>query len=103
MALQAASNVSRDIRLLLGEHSIITLGRRNTWRDATEGDAYLMFDRLEAAAERYRRAVAMSESRDVESMYSQAIRVAERMFGRRGVARIEWTFGVWSARTDRSG
>jgi hypothetical protein len=40
--------------------------------------------------ELYARAVGMAQSpRDVESMYSQAVRVADRMFGRKGVKRFE--------------
>ncbi|WP_046867606.1 alpha/beta fold hydrolase [Microvirga massiliensis] len=60
------------------------------WRIATEAEAALMLGNLDMALELYGRAIGMAESqRDVESMYSQAVRVADRMFGRRAVKRFE--------------
>lgn len=65
------------------------------WRSATQGEALLMLGELDRADEEYRQAVALVETpRDLDSMYSQAVRVAERVFGRKGVTRIRRTFGV---------
>ena len=49
---------------------------------------------LPKATERYGRALAAAESeRDRDSMYSQAVRVAERVFGESGVKQIEGLTG----------
>ena len=56
-----------------------------------------MLGELDRADEMYRQAVALVESpRDIDSIYSQAIRVAERVFGRKGVTKMEKVFGVYS-------
>jgi hypothetical protein len=65
------------------------------WRDATEGEARLMLGDLVQAEQKYRQAVAQADStRDIDSMYVQAVRVAGRVFGEDGVTRIEEIFGV---------
>jgi hypothetical protein len=68
---------------------------RTHWRLATEGETCLMLREIDGAEERYRQAIAMCESpREIYSMYSQAVRVAERVFGKDGVHRIERVFDV---------
>jgi tetratricopeptide (TPR) repeat protein len=60
------------------------------WRIATEAEAALMLGNPDKALGLYARAVRMAPSpRDIESMYGQAVRVADRMFGREGVKRFE--------------
>jgi len=60
------------------------------WRIATEAEAALMLGNLDKALGLYARAVRMAPSpRDIESMYGQAVRIADRMFGREGVKRFE--------------
>ena len=62
----------------------------NHWRIATEAEAALMLGELDKALGLYGRAIKMAESqRDIESMYTQAVRVADRVFGRKGVKRFE--------------
>jgi len=61
-------------------------------------EALLIMGNLGEAANRYAAAiVATSSPREADSMYGQAAQVAERMFGREGLAKIEEVFGVWSA------
>jgi pimeloyl-ACP methyl ester carboxylesterase len=65
------------------------------WQMATMAEADLMLGDLSGAETLYRQALARANSpRAVQSMYSQAIRVAERMFGERGSAAIEKLFGL---------
>ena len=65
------------------------------WRFAAEAEAFLMLRNLDGAERLYRRAKALTVSpREIDSMSSQAIRVANRMFGKQGAARIETVFGV---------
>lgn len=70
----------------------------NFWRIATEAEAALILDDLERAVALYSRAISISQSpRAIDSMYSQAIRVAERTHGRSGAQRIEEVFGITAA------
>lgn len=65
------------------------------WRLATEGEAHLMVGDLDQAEMLYSRAIALTGSpREIDSMYSQAIRVATRVFGSNGADRIERLFGL---------
>jgi tetratricopeptide (TPR) repeat protein len=67
----------------------------NYWRIATEAEAELILGDLEHAVALYSRAISMAKSpRAIDSMYSQAIRVAEHTFGKSGAKHIEETFGV---------
>ena len=97
-ALPESSDVSPEIRRLAQQAlNHCRESSENHWRNATEGEALLMLGELDRADEKYRQAVARVESpRDIDAMYIQAIRVAERVFGRRGVTRIEKVFGVYS-------
>jgi len=68
--------------------------RENHWRLATQAEAALMMEDLAKAKELYGRALAKAESeRDRDSMYSQVVRVAERVFGETGVEQIEGLSG----------
>lgn len=67
----------------------------SSWRLATQAEAELILGDLEQAAELYSKAIELAtSSRDVDSMYSQAIRVAEHKYGKDGVRAIEKTFGM---------
>jgi pimeloyl-ACP methyl ester carboxylesterase len=69
--------------------------RITQWRLATEGEAHLILGKLEIGVNFYAKAIAMTETqREMDSMYSQALRIAERMFGEEGLLQIERTFGV---------
>lgn len=95
-ALPEASDVTPEIRAL-AQRALDHCAQSddNYWRDATEGEALLMLGSLDQADRKYRRAIARAgATRDIDSMYSQAIRVAARVLGRRGVKKIEKTFGV---------
>lgn len=74
--------------------------RDDHWRSATRGDAMLMLGSLKEAGEAYRQAVAQATSpREIDSMYAQAIRIAERIYGESGVREVEDAFGVGPAST----
>jgi hypothetical protein len=67
----------------------------NHWQMATMAEANLMLGNLSDAETLYRQALTSANSpRAVQSMYSQAIRVAERMFEERGAKAIEKLFGL---------
>ena len=71
------------------------LSPENYWRIATEAEAELILGDLEHAVALYSRAISMAQSpRDIDSMYSQAIRVASRTHGKTGAQRIEEAFGI---------
>jgi pimeloyl-ACP methyl ester carboxylesterase len=60
------------------------------WRLATQAEAALMMKDIPKATDLYARALAKAQSeRDRDSMYSQAVRIAERLFGEQGVKQIE--------------
>jgi pimeloyl-ACP methyl ester carboxylesterase len=68
---------------------------QNHWRWAVEGDALAMLGNLNDACQAYEHARAHASSpREVDSMYSQAIRIAARMYGPTGVARVEECFRI---------
>jgi pimeloyl-ACP methyl ester carboxylesterase len=72
--------------------------RDSAWRSATLGDACLVSRELSAAVAHYRDAVSKTNSpRDVDSMYSQAIRLAVRVCGEAGAAGVESVFGFATA------
>jgi pimeloyl-ACP methyl ester carboxylesterase len=67
------------------------------WRSATEGEAHLVLGELEKGMTAYKEAIGRTRSqREVDSMYSQAFRVAERVYGEKGLERLERAFGVGS-------
>lgn len=74
------------------------LSSENFWRIATEAEAELILGDLERAIAFYSRAISMAQSpRAIDSMCTQAIRVAARTLGKTGAQRIEETFGVAAA------
>jgi tetratricopeptide (TPR) repeat protein len=65
------------------------------WRLATEGEALLITGSLDAGISRYRQALALAKTqREIDSMYAQAFRVAERVYSEEGVKRVEEAFGL---------
>jgi hypothetical protein len=69
-----------------------------SWRMATEAEAELILGDLRRAVELYSSAISLAESpRAIDSMYSQAIRVAARTHGKSGAQRIEEVFGIATA------
>jgi hypothetical protein len=71
------------------------LAPENFWRIATEAEAMLILDDLEHATALYTRAISMAQSpRAIDSMCSQAIRVASRIHGKIGAQCIEKVFGI---------
>jgi pimeloyl-ACP methyl ester carboxylesterase len=65
------------------------------WRLATEAEAALMLKDLPKAKELYKRALDKARSeRERDSMYGQAVRVAERVFGEAGVREIAALTGL---------
>lgn len=71
------------------------LSPTNSWRIATEAEAELIQGDIKRATELYFQAISMAESpRAIDSMYSQAIRVASRTHGKSGAQRIEEVFGI---------
>lgn len=67
----------------------------NYWQLATQAEADMMLGDLTAAETLYLQAITGATSpRSIQSMYSQAIRVAERVFGERGAKAIERVFGL---------
>lgn len=72
--------------------------KETQWRFATEAEAFLMLGDLDGAETLYRRAKAMTDSpREIDSMYTQAVRVATRIFSKKGAIRIETVFGLDAA------
>lgn len=70
-------------------------GHQGLWRSAVLGDSFAMLGDLDAACGHYRAACLCRPSpRDTQSMYSQALRIAEHLFSREGVKAIEQAFGV---------
>jgi len=70
-------------------------GADTNWRWATAGEAQLMLNNIDDAISLYAAAITKTTSpRQIDSMYSQAIRVAERVFDQKGVDRIEQTFNI---------
>jgi hypothetical protein len=64
------------------------------WRSATEGEAHLILGEIDDGFSAYAAAVAKASSqREIDSMYAQAFRVAERMAGEEGLRRLKKIFG----------
>jgi hypothetical protein len=62
------------------------------WR--TEGEAHLILGEIDDGFSAYAAAVAKASSqREIDSMYAQAFRVAERMAGEEGLRRLKKIFG----------
>jgi pimeloyl-ACP methyl ester carboxylesterase len=68
---------------------------QNHWRWAVEGDALAMLGDLDSACRAYSTARASASSpREIDSMYSQAVRIAARIYGTSGVTRVEQSFRI---------
>jgi hypothetical protein len=90
------SSQAQEMARLAQAHCAIA--PENFWRIATEAEAELILGDLERAVELYSHAISMAKSpRAIDSMYSQAIRVAEHAHGKSGAQRIEEAFGVAAA------
>jgi|EndMetStandDraft_8_1072994.scaffolds.fasta_scaffold16695_4 pimeloyl-ACP methyl ester carboxylesterase len=90
MAASATDGVPAKVRAM-AERALrhCAAAKEDHWRLATEAEAALMLEDLPKAKELYARALAKATSeRERDSMYSQAVRVAERVFGERGVKEI---------------
>jgi len=65
------------------------------WRIATEGEALLILGKLNDGIARYKEAITITTSQlQIDSMYGQALRIAERMYGENGLTQIEQAFGL---------
>jgi pimeloyl-ACP methyl ester carboxylesterase len=72
----------------------------NQWRSATKGEALLILGRAEPGYLAYSDAIAQTSSqREIDSMYAQAFRVAERVYGDSGLIRIQQIFGYQEPRS----
>ena len=94
MAAPIPSAIPNDVRVM-AERSLVhtTQAAKTNWSLATQGEAQLMLGDLDRAQEFYARAITMTISpREIDSIYSQAIRVAVRTFGQDGADRIERLF-----------
>ena len=90
MAASATDGVPAKVRAM-AERALkhCAAAKEDHWRLATEAEAALMLEDLPKAAGLYKRALAKATSeRERDSMYSQAVRVAERVFGEPGVKEI---------------
>lgn len=89
-AVPAAARIAAELACKHCDQTVDT-----HWKLATQGEAQLMLGGLEQACKSYSRAIAMVKSpREIDSMYSQAIRVATRVFGQTGAECIERLFAT---------
>jgi pimeloyl-ACP methyl ester carboxylesterase len=96
MAAPATAGVPTTVRAM-AERAVehCAAAKEDHWRLATQAEAALMMGELSEASGLYGRAITKAESeRDRDSIYSQAVRVAERVFGERGVKQIESLSGL---------
>jgi len=79
-------------------HDYALRARRTHWQSAVIGDVKQILNDLDRACAAYETARHLVvQPREVDSMYSQAVRIADRIFGSTGVARIEASFQMPSA------
>jgi len=84
--------LSLEMARLSLEH--IALASTGQWSYATKGEAYLILGRLADAMDEYKEAKNLATTlRECESMYLQAIAVAQRTLGNQAVSRIATLFG----------
>jgi hypothetical protein len=96
MAASATDGVPAKVRDM-AEQALkhCAAAKEDHWRLATEAEAALMLEDLPKAKELYKRALAKATSeRDRDSMYSQAVRVAQRVFCEDGVKEIAALTGL---------
>jgi pimeloyl-ACP methyl ester carboxylesterase len=96
MITPQASHIPSHVRGMAERALVYARSARDDhWRRATEADAYAMLGNLTKACEAYSLAVSRAGSpRAVDSMFSQAIRIGERIFGEPGIEAVESAFGV---------
>jgi pimeloyl-ACP methyl ester carboxylesterase len=95
MAASATAGVPAPVRAM-AQRALkhCAAAKEDHWRLATEAEAALMLEDLPKATGLYKRALAKATSeRERDSMYSQAVRVAQRVFGEPGVKEIETLYG----------
>jgi len=63
------------------------------WRFATEGEAWLYRDNIESSASAYATAIELAKPREIDSMYTQAIRICERIGDKGFINDIQRVFG----------
>ncbi|SFH60064.1 Alpha/beta hydrolase family protein [Nitrosospira sp. Nsp14] len=96
MEIPAAASIPTEIRIMAERALEHAKQVRNTnWSLATQGEAQLMLKDLERAEHFYAGAILATNSpREVDTIYSQAIRVAARVFGQDGASRIDQLFDL---------
>jgi pimeloyl-ACP methyl ester carboxylesterase len=63
------------------------------WRLATEGEAWLYRENIEAASAAYATAIELAKPREIDTMYTQALRVCERIGDKGFLTEIQRVFG----------
>ncbi len=65
------------------------------WRAATFGDSHAILGDLDSACLSYTRACQLASSpRDIQSMYTQALRIGDRIYGGKGISAVQHAFWV---------
>ncbi|WP_050587636.1 alpha/beta hydrolase [Mesorhizobium sp. LSJC255A00] len=95
MRLPPGSDMSASVKeMAIRALDYCQMSPEKQWKSATMGEAYLLLADLDRAEESYRDARQRAKSpRELESMASQAVRVADRIFGDVGAKRIGAVFG----------
>jgi hypothetical protein len=95
MDLPPASRISQRVTEVAQQAlDHCTHAAASQWRSATEGEALLMLGRADEGYDAYSQAITKTRSqREIDSMYAQAFRVAERVYGENGLIRIQHIFG----------
>jgi tetratricopeptide (TPR) repeat protein len=99
MSASATASVPAAVRVM-AQRALkhCAAAKEDHWRLATEAEAALMLEDLPKATGLYKRALAKATSeRERYSLYSQAVRVAERVFGETGGNEIETLSGFHEA------
>jgi tetratricopeptide (TPR) repeat protein/cellulose biosynthesis protein BcsQ len=86
-----AKKQARDMALKVLEHC--RKSEPHYWRFATEGDAHLLLGETEAAMENYQKVLEQEPPpRDIESVYQQAVKVADLLGDRAAAAQLDEIF-----------
>ncbi|MBU1191206.1 MAG: alpha/beta hydrolase [Gammaproteobacteria bacterium] len=96
MALPLSSSIPPEV-ISMAERALnhCQSAPESHWRFATEAEGKLLLGNLRQAEKLYARAIKLTQSpREQTTIYLQAIRVAERVFGEPGVELVERLFGV---------
>ena len=96
MMAPLSSTIPNDVRVMVErvlEHTKQV--EETNWSLATQGEAQLMLGDLDQAQRLYSCAISITNSpREIDSIYSQAIRVAVRTSGQEGANLIEHLFDL---------